>query len=79
VTVTCVTLVSTPETFTVKLSTGGSGSYTRQMTSGAAHLNYKIYTDSARSSIWGDGTGGTSYNTISSTIQIVNNNKNFKA
>ena len=33
---------------------------TRQMVDGSSNLlNYVLYTDSARSSIWGDGTGGT--------------------
>ena len=49
-------------TFTVAISTGQSGSYTpRYMTSGTTgdQLNYNLYTDAARSLIWGDGSGGT--------------------
>lgn len=32
---------------------------TRKLTSGANTLNYTIYTDAARTTVWGDGTGGT--------------------
>lgn len=31
----------------------------RQMASGINLLNYALYTDSARTSVWGDGVGGT--------------------
>lgn len=46
--------------YTLKLSTGGAGVYSpRHMFNGANTLNYNIYKDSARSQIWGDGTGGS--------------------
>jgi spore coat protein U-like protein len=40
---------------------GGSGATftTRRMTSGANTLNYTLYTDSGRNTVWGDGTGTT--------------------
>ena len=45
----------------VTLSTGASGAYNpRTMTSGGETLSYNLYRDAARTSIWGDGTGGTS-------------------
>ncbi|MCS5710955.1 spore coat protein U domain-containing protein [Candidatus Berkiella aquae] len=45
--------------YEMQLSTG-SGSYaTRKMQSGANQLNYNLYTDAARTLIWGDGSGGT--------------------
>ena len=45
----------------VTLSTGQSGAYaSRWMTSGADALSYNLYTSAARSTIWGDGTGGSS-------------------
>src|SRR5205823_2483703 len=31
----------------------------RKMTSGSDLLNYALYTDSARTTVWGDGAGGT--------------------
>jgi spore coat protein U-like protein len=44
--------------YTVKLS----GQALRQLAppSGSDRLNYNLFTDATRSSIWGDGTGGTS-------------------
>ena len=45
----------------VSLSTGASGAYNpRTMTRGGETLSYNLYRDAARTSIWGDGTGGTS-------------------
>ncbi|MGH8308038.1 MAG: Csu type fimbrial protein, partial [Gammaproteobacteria bacterium] len=49
-------------TLTVALSTGQSGSYNpRYMISGTTtdHLDYNLYTNPARTIIFGDGTGGT--------------------
>lgn len=48
----------------ITLSTGGSGSYAaRQLrpASGTDRLDYNLYRNAARTQIWGDGTGGTSY------------------
>jgi spore coat protein U-like protein len=54
-------LISTSDTITVALSTGLSGSYTaRTMLSGTNTLTYNLYLNSARTEIWGNGTGGTS-------------------
>jgi spore coat protein U domain-containing protein, fimbrial subunit CupE1/2/3/6 len=45
----------------VTLSKGASASFSpRTMLKGAEALSYNLYTDSTRTSIWGDGTGGTS-------------------
>ena len=54
-TYTCTT------TALVFLSTGSSGTYTtRTMLSGANSLDYNLYTDAARTQVWGDFfTGGT--------------------
>jgi len=54
-TYTCTT------TALVFLSTGSSGTYTtRTMLSGVDVLNYNLYTDAARTQVWGDFfTGGT--------------------
>ncbi len=47
--------------YTVSLSTGSSGSYSpRKMLNGSNVLPYNIYTTSAYTQIWGDGTGGSS-------------------
>lgn len=46
---------------TVSLSAGSSGSYApRKMYKGADTLNYNLYTNSGHTTVWGDGTGGTS-------------------
>ena len=42
------------------LSGGGSGNYNaRRMVAGANQLNYQIYTDATRTTVWGDGSNGT--------------------
>jgi len=46
--------------YTVTLSTGGSGSYTpRQLRSGPGTLGYNLWSDLARSGVWGNGSAGT--------------------
>ena len=46
--------------YTVTLSTGGGGTYAqRRLSAGPALLGYNLWTDSARSSIWGNGSAGT--------------------
>jgi spore coat protein U-like protein len=60
--VTC-TLTSggaTTVTYVVALSSGSSNTFVqRQMKNGANALGYNLYSDSARTTVWGDGTGGT--------------------
>ena len=59
VTVTCGPIGVLAD-YDVKLTTGGSGAFaTRRMVSGANTLSYNLYTSAARTTIWGDGTGGT--------------------
>lgn len=46
--------------YEVRVGTGGSGSFsTRKLAFGSHRLNYNLYGDAARSSIIGDGSGGT--------------------
>lgn len=46
--------------FEVQLGSGDSGSFApRMMRSGAATLEYNLYTGPARNTSWGDGKGGT--------------------
>jgi spore coat protein U domain-containing protein, fimbrial subunit CupE1/2/3/6 len=57
ISITCL-LAPSP---TVSLSPGRSGSFLqRTMVSGANVLNYNLYQDAQRRTIWGDGTGGSS-------------------
>ena len=49
-----------PPIVTIQLDKGASPSFSpRQMRKGTETLNYNLYLDSTRSTIWGDGTGGT--------------------
>jgi len=60
ITTTCDVTLGLLSTYTVALSQGNSGSYSpRKMSSGGNTLNYNLYIDSARTSVWGDGTGGS--------------------
>lgn len=69
VTVDCSFLLSLLTTYTVKLSTGSSGTYSpRRMQSGANTLNYNLYLDALRALTWGNGSGGTQF--ISNTQLI---------
>jgi spore coat protein U-like protein len=58
ITYTCVSLLSP---ITIDLSKGSAPTYVpRQMRKGIDTLNYNLYLDASRVSIWGDGTGGSS-------------------
>jgi spore coat protein U-like protein len=53
--------------FTISLSSG-SGSYAaRQMTSGAHALEYNLFTDPSRLTVWGDGSAGSATLTASAS------------
>lgn len=57
-TITCTN--GTPWSASAGVGAGSGASYTnRRMTSGANLLNYNIYTTVARTTVWGNGTGGT--------------------
>lgn len=46
---------------TISLTRGSSSSYDpRQMSKGAERLNYNLFRNAARTTVWGDGTSGTS-------------------
>jgi spore coat protein U-like protein len=58
ITYNCITL-DTP--ITIDLSKGNASSYaTRQMRQGANTLDYNLFLEATRTTIWGDGTGGSS-------------------
>lgn len=61
ISVSCkVTIVALLVQYTVKLSTGSSGSYaTRTMKNGSVPLTYNVYRNAGRTQIWGDGTAST--------------------
>ncbi|WP_050478836.1 Csu type fimbrial protein [Herbaspirillum rhizosphaerae] len=63
VTVVCQAAVSLLVAFTVKLNGGSSGNISaRKMITSGSQLNYQIYMDPTRTTVWGDGTGGSSFN-----------------
>ncbi len=60
VAVTCTSVGNALVFYRVELGTGQSGTYnTRAMTNGVSQLNYNLYTNAARTFVWGNGTGGT--------------------
>ena len=62
ISVRCTTVVGVLVNYSIDLGKGGSSSFTpRTMASGSNRLDYNLYTSSAYTSIWGDGTGGTSH------------------
>jgi spore coat protein U-like protein len=66
-TVTCRGNPSASTPFTIALSQGNGGSFNpRTMASGTYSLDYNLYSDASHSTIWGDGTSGTSQ--VSGTI-----------
>jgi spore coat protein U-like protein len=66
VTVNCLVSVG----YSVSLSTGASNSYSpRTLVDGAKKLNYNLFLNAARSTIWGNGSSGTS--TLSSSIGLL--------
>ncbi len=56
VTVICSSRINVAVAYEIQIGPGISGSYNRRSMSG---LNYQIYSDAARSQVWGDGGGGT--------------------
>jgi spore coat protein U-like protein len=46
---------------TISLAKGNSPTFSRYLLKAAIHLNYNLYLDPALTTIWGDGTGGTSF------------------
>ena len=69
--VICTVVVGINLSWTVKMSTGASTTYSpRRMTNGAATLNYNIYTTNGYSTIWGDGSGTTGFISDSAFLVI---------
>jgi spore coat protein U-like protein len=72
ITVTCTN--GTGWTAAAGVGAGSGASFaSRRMTAGANLLNYNLYTDAGRTSVWGDGTGSTAQfsNTGSGVAQAV--------
>ena len=57
------------QSLVVSISGGLSGSpLSRTMRNGAAVLNYNLYSDAARTTVWGDGTSGATVTVTNSTV-----------
>ena len=72
ITVTCTN--GTAWVASAGLGAGAGATFaSRKMTAGANLLNYSLYTDAGRTSVWGDGTGSTATfsNTGSGLAQAV--------
>jgi len=60
VSVSCQFLIGVLVGYTIQLSTGSGGSYAPRSLSGTGYpLNYNLYTNAGRTSVWGDGSAGT--------------------
>jgi spore coat protein U-like protein len=72
ITVTCTNGTGWTAAAGVGSGTGATFA-SRKMTAGANLLNYTLYTDAARTTVWGDGTGATGQfsNTGSGVAQAV--------
>lgn len=69
--VICTLVASLAGSFTVDLSTGTSNSYAARTLRGpGGALTYNLYTNAARSLVWGNGTGGTDRVTYSFTAAL---------
>ncbi len=69
VTLNCTGLLALSGTIDIAFSPGISGTaLARQLRKGSNQLNYNLYTDNARTIVWGDGTGGTSK--VTSTVPL---------
>ncbi|MCX7982833.1 MAG: spore coat U domain-containing protein [Syntrophales bacterium] len=59
ITITCNTNERTTTAIGPSPNSGGFNPRKMKQTGGSELLNYNLYTDASRSTIWGDGTGGT--------------------
>jgi spore coat protein U-like protein len=57
-------------TYTIAISPGFGAYALRAMANGANRLAYNLFTDASRSSVWGDGTGGS--NVVSGSASSAN-------
>lgn len=65
-TFTSLCTIGTPYTLSLSAGSGAGATFAaRHMTSGPDALVYSLYTDSGRTTVWGDGTAGSS--SVSST------------
>lgn len=57
--------------FTVSLSTGSSGTFDpRRMAAGTDYLNYNLYSDAARTTVWGDGVAASNVSATGTNVDL---------
>ncbi|MCA1324011.1 spore coat U domain-containing protein [Herbaspirillum sp. alder98] len=73
ITVTCQAVVASLFIiYNVQLSTGSSGAYSqRKMLNGTTPMSYQLYTSSAHSIVWGDGSSGTQQVSDGYLLQLI--------
>lgn len=73
ITVTCqAILASLLIAYNINLAPGYSGSVTqRKMTNGTSIMNYQAYSNATRTTIWGDGSSGSSAVTDGYLLQLI--------
>jgi spore coat protein U-like protein len=70
--VDCIGLTTSLDTISIELSAGLSGSYApRQLRSGASTLAYNLYSDPARTIVWGDGAQGSSPRVVQNQLSLL--------
>lgn len=71
-------VVSLLVSYTISLSAGSSGVHaSRTMFSGGSVLGYNLYTNSARTTVWGNGTGGTSTVSDGYVLGLLTTTRNY--
>ncbi|HVY03664.1 MAG TPA: spore coat U domain-containing protein [Caulobacterales bacterium] len=70
VSITCQAQVAVFFSYDIKLSSGAGAYAARRMASGAETLAYQLYTDPARTLVWGDGGAGTTFISNAYTLSI---------
>ncbi len=62
ISVTCNALVQVLVTYSIKLDGGQGGSIAaRRMNAGGSQLFYQLYDSTLRTTVWGDGSGGSGF------------------
>ena len=68
ISVTCIGVALTTTNYTITIAPGLGSYAARKMVSGSDSLTYNLYTDSAFTQVWGDGSGSTV--TLSDSVTI---------
>lgn len=70
--VSCIGLTTALDSISLRLSTGVSGTYaSRQLRNGVNVLPYNLYSDPARTVVWGNGTGGSSELEVQNQFSLI--------